>query len=207
MRADIAKLFCDLRRAIGASPMQVSMQLHTHAGVIAALERGDVDALPAWPETTRVVLAYAAWAGIDGRPVLTVIAALMRDVEAHRRTAAQYAAVRPAVAASAEKLRLAGINLAKGASRLPRQALMSARERPARTFYALSLPLGLLLIGLNSGLLQTAVSHVPRPIMQAAAAVKDTLAVYFPPVREGLRWIDVDNPRTRRSDRLPPTGH
>ena len=206
MRADVARFFGDLRRVIGAGTFHTAAKLGTHAGVISALEHADVESMPAWPETQRVVISYTAWAGIDGRPVLSALSVLFREVEDKRRVAAQSAAIRPAVAASAARLRQASLMIAEGAKRLPREALNQARERPVRTFYAVSLPLGFLVLALNTGLLNRAVAHVPAPIVRAAAAVKDTIAVHFAPVREGLRWIEVDNPRSRRSDKLPPTG-
>lgn len=204
IRADVARFFIDLRRAIGATSLQIAAQLRTHAGVIAALERADVETLPPWPETQRVVLGYVAWAEIDGRPVLSALAALYSEAEHRRQMAQRFAAVRPAIIASAERLRHASIVFAEGAKRLPREALNQARERPARTFYALSLPLGLVLALLNSNVLAAAAQQMPRPVVRAAVALQDALAVRFPAVREGLRWIEVADPRSRRADKLPP---
>ena len=206
MRGDVSRFFIDLRRALGVSPTRISEQLKTNVRVISALERADVEALPPWQETGRIVMSYTAWAGIDGRPVLTALATLLRDVEHRNRSAAQFAAVRPAVSASAARLRHASQIIAEGARRLPREALNQARERPARTFYALSLPLGLLILSLNSGLAQTLAANMPRPLVEAATFVKDALAAQFPPVHEGLRWIEVEDPRSRRSDKLPVAG-
>ncbi len=82
------------------------------------------------------------------------------------------------------------------------EALTQARERPVRTFYALSLPLGLLLLAMNTGLIGKIAAKAPRPVVQVAISIRDSLAVNFAPVREGLRWIEVENPRSRRGDRL-----
>lgn len=206
MRAEIARFFADLRRVIGASPFEAAARLRTHAGVVAALERAEIESLPPWPETQRVVLGFTAWAGIDGRPVLNALGILFHEAEQRRRVAVQVAALRPAIAASAVRLRQAKIAIAEGAKRLPREALNQARERPVRTFYAVSLPLGMLVLALNTGLVHQALAHIPRPIVRAAVAVKDSLAVHFAPVREGLRWIEVENPRSRRSDKLSSPG-
>ena len=203
MRADVARFFVDLRRAVGAHQLQIAAELQTHADVIAALERCDLEQLPAWPEISRVVLGYTAWAGVDGRPVLGAIGIVLKDAEQRRQTAAQVARMRPAVAASSARLRHASLRIAEGARRLPREALIQARERPVRTFYALSLPLGIMLLMLNGGVLGKLYSHVPQPIIEVALSVKESVAVHFPPIREGLRWIEVEDPRSRRGDKLP----
>lgn len=201
VRADVSRFFHNLRHAVGLSPRQAAEQLKTHAGVIVALERADVDALPPWTETQRVVMAYSALAGIDGRPVLSALAALRSDAEYRRQMAHRFAAIHPAVIASADRLMQAGFVLAEGAKRLPREALVHARERPARTFYAVSLPMALLLLALNSNDIGKA---LVRPFASAVATVRDALTVNFPPVREGLKWIEVTDPRARRADKLPP---
>jgi len=204
MRAEIARFFFDLRRVIGLAPPQIATQLKISIATLAALERADASALPPWSEVQRVVMSYTALAGIDGRPVLSALATLVQEVEYRRQMAVQVAAVRPAMAQSSQRLRQAGSAIAAGARRIPREAMNQARERPARTFYALSLPLGLLLLVLNSDIAQIVGRHVPRPLIHAATGIRDYLAVEFAPVREGLRWIEVNNPRTRRSDKLLP---
>lgn len=201
IRADVSRFFVDLRRTIGTSAAGVAHQLKTTASVIAALESADVDRLPAWPETQRIVMGYAAWAGIDGRPVLTALGILAREAEQRRQTARQAEAVRPAVNASSERLRQIQAAIAEGARRLPQEALNQARERPVRTFYTLSLPLALLLLLLNP---QGVGAAVTKPFKAVITAAHDMLAVSFAPHREGLRWIEVSDPRTRRADRLSP---
>lgn len=202
VRADVARFFIDLRRTIGASAPDVARQLKTNAAVIAALERADVSALPPWTETHRIVMGYTAWAGIDGRPVLAALGILAKEAQQLRQVARQAAAVRPAVTASSERLRLMQLAIAEGARRLPREALNQARERPVRTFYALSVPMLLVLLSLNANASGTLFSALPRPIKSAAAAVQDMLAVSFAPRREGLVWIEVRDPRSRRSDKV-----
>lgn len=204
VRADVARFFVDLRRTIGASVPQAAAQLKTSMNTIGALERADVAALPAWPETQRIVMGYAAWAGIDGRPVLTALGILLKEAQQLRQTAQQAAAVRPAVTASSERLKQIQLAIAEGARRLPMEALIQARERPVRTFYALSMPLAILLLSLNSHFLRDVATAVHRPFKAVVAAVQDTWAVTFAQHREGLRWIEVSDPRRRRADRLTP---
>lgn len=205
IRIDVARFFVDLRRAIGANIPQAAQQLGTSINTLAALERADASALPPWSETQRVVMGYAAWAGIDGRPVLTALGILVREEEHRRQMARQAAAVRPAVTASAERLRQIQLAITEGARRLPKEALKEARERPVRTFYALSMPLALLLLTLNSHFLKDAAHLAGRPLRAASHAIGDAWAVTFAPHRDGFRWIEVSNPRSRRGDLLGGT--
>jgi hypothetical protein len=191
----------DLRRTIGCSAPDAARQLRTTVAVIGALERADIAHLPPWPETQRIVMGYAAWAGIDGRPVLTALGILAKEAEQRRQTARQAEAVRPAINASSERLRQIQSAIAEGARRLPMEALNQARERPVRTFYTLSLPLALLLLLLNP---QGIGGAMARPFKSVLGSVQDMMAVSFAPRREGLRWIEVSDPRKRRGDRLAP---
>ena len=98
--------------------------------------------------------------------------------------------------------------VAEGAKRIPIEALNQARERPVRTFYALSLPLGLAIVMLNSNVVGAVLSYIPGPFKSAAGYLHDVMAVNFAPEREGLKWIEVTNPRSRRTDRMsPPAGN
>jgi hypothetical protein len=202
IRTDVARFFVDLRRTLGVNPVQAAAHLRTSLPVIFALEQADTQSLPPWPEVQRIVTAYAAWAGIDGRPVLTALGILLREAVQRRQMARQAEALRPAMNATSERLRQMRTVIAESAMRLPMEALNQARERPVRTFYALSLPLGLVLVMLNANVLGGALSYLHRPFTAAAGYLHDVMAVHFAPEREGLKWIEVTDPRSRRSDRL-----
>lgn len=202
VRAEVAKFFVDLRRTIGASAAQASQHLKTPIPVISALERADVGALPPWPETQRIVLAYTAWAGIDGRPVLTALGILLTEAKQRRQTEQQAAAVRPAVSASSERLRQIRLAISEGARRLPQEAFNHVRQRPVRTFYALSTPLALLMLSLHPHFFRDAANFLSRPVSAVVSKAEDIWAVNFAPRREGFRWIEVSDPRNRRDDKL-----
>lgn len=199
IRADVGRFFLDLRHTLGASVPDAARRLTTLPAVIAALETADIESLPPWSETQRIVMGYAALAGIDGRPALTALGILACEAEQRRQTVQEAEAVRPAFNASSERLRQIQVAIAEGARRLPIEALNQARERPVRTFYTLSLPLALLLLLLNP---QGIGGALAKPFNSGVASVQDFLAVTFAPRREGLRWIEVSDPRTRRGDRL-----
>ncbi len=136
--------------------------------------------------------------------ILSALAALQNSSVPRRplpvRNAAAYANMQQSVV----RLRQAGVVLVEGAKRLPQEAINQARERPARTFYAVSLPMCLVLLMLNTTVLQGTFNTIGGPVAKFASSLRATLAVQFAPVREGLRWIEVEDPRSRRSDKLPP---
>lgn len=213
-----ARFFCDLRRVLDVSSHQAAGHLVARAETIEALERGDITRLPPWPETARVVMAYAAWAGIDGRPVLAAIAEMMREIDAHGQPHLQLAPPRQAAHRGpqrlgpqrlhverlpVERIRRAGTAIAHGAVQLPRQALAQVRRRPDRAFYAVSFPLVLIVVAMNTSFLAAPLSAVAEPAVHAVKGVKSYFQERFAPVREGFRWIEVDDPRQRRGDKLP----
>ena len=197
-RINISRLFLDLRAALRVTPHQIAAHLMVQPDTIGALETGHFELLPPWAETTRIVMTYTAMAGIDGRPVLAALAGVFQ-VSAE---AAKAPRLKPSQRLKVRRLRQAGSALASGARRLPAGALNQVRQRPERAFYAVSLPLGILLLILNTSVLHAAISHVPRPVARMAQDVRQFFQEQFAPVREGLRWIEVDDPRRRRGDKL-----
>ncbi|MGO4682311.1 helix-turn-helix domain-containing protein [Hyphomicrobium sp. 2TAF46] len=110
--------------------------------------------------------------------------------------------VRPARIQAAGNFMRAGSAIANGARRLPQEALNQVRQRPQRALYALSLPLGLLLLMMHSSIFET----VSRPFGSAVRWVSSYFQEHYGPVRDGLRYIEVDDPRSRRGDKLRISG-
>lgn len=55
---------------------------------------------------------------------------------------------------------------------------------------------------INTSVVAAAVSVLPAPAGRVVRSFSDFVAEYFAPVREGHRWIDVGDPRSRRADKL-----
>ncbi len=174
----------------------------TRVETIEALETGQFEHLPPLHETARIVMAYTAIAGIDGRAVLEAITSAVRNTVQIQPPQPQPAARR----LPPGRFKQAGTAIANGAKRLPAGALNQVRNRPDRAFYAVSVPLGFLLLLLNSSVLEAAFHHVPRPVSRLAQDVRQFFQEQFAPVREGLRWFDVDDPGRRRGDKLRQGG-
>lgn len=71
-----------------------------------------------------------------------------------------------------------------------------------RVGLAAALLLGLLGAASNSTVVAAGASVLPAPAGRAVRSFSDFLAEHFAPVREGHRWIDVADPRSRRADKL-----
>lgn len=200
----IAQFFVDLRRGLRLTLPQIAAYLRVSVDCIEHLESGRVELLPQRRETAQFILDYASLAQIDGRPLLNAIGGLVAKLE-------RYSALGNSPAAAAQTtmadrggrtLRRAGSALANGAMRLPKDAMNQVRRRPDRAVYALSLPLGLLLIGLNSG----SIAQVSRPFSLSVEWLSGYFQEHFGRVQGGLRYIEVDDPRSRRADLLPVKG-
>ena len=198
----IASFFRELRRTLGVSPHQAAAHLVAHVEVIEALETGNFWALPAWPETARIVMAYTAAAGIDGQPVLNAIAECLRQNQPAPKSAPPGNARRAPMHVSSDRLRRAGSAIKEGARRLPKEALNEARQRPVRALYTMALPIAAVILLLNTSLLQSALTHLPGTFVQMLEGGRDMMTQYWAPVRDGHRMIEVDDPRQRRGDKL-----
>ncbi|MGL4396463.1 MAG: hypothetical protein ACRCS9_08000 [Hyphomicrobium sp.] len=207
-RARLAHFFYDLRMRLQLTPEQAAYHLATHPQVVLALETGHFGHLPPWPEVVRIVHTYVGFVQIDGRPLLEALAAVQQaDLRQRHGTLLAHVSGEgddhAAGPSTGERLRRARSMIAENAMRLPREAYVHARELPARTFYAVSLPLALLILVLNSSLLQMALSHLPGPLSHAASAVT---SLWSGSSGAGEHWVDVEDPRARRSDKLPVNG-
>lgn len=256
-RALIARFFIDLRQALRLTVPQAAHYLAVRPEFVEALETGQVEYLPAWPETSAIIMTYTSMADVNGRPVLNAIGTLLTHLSVPAAPAAEpafqprpamqqqfYDEPRPMVqqqrphpapqqhpapqpqrsfpvrqmpqpagvsepdvsqsrlAASSRNLLKAGSAIANGARRFPQEAIDSVRARPQRALYALSLPLGLLLILMHSSIFAT----ISKPFSLTVQWVSSYMQEHYGPVRDGMRYIEVDDPRTRRGDKLQITG-
>lgn len=204
MAAEVARFFHDLRGALRLTPIQAAQALATRIDIVAALEQGQIGSLPPWPETCRIVRTYAGFAGLDPRPVLHVLEQL------------SVAAPREPTPPVPRRPRLP--NLAQGAPILKaiggggRRAAEAARNvgrvvndhagRPGMALFTVTLGVALILLITQTAVLEAAVSQLPPSMKRIVRGAQNYVIVRMAPVRDGLRWIDVPDPRTRRGDKL-----
>ena len=62
--------------------------------------------------------------------------------------------------------------------------------------------MGLIGLGASGSMLQAAMTNLPAPIAQVVRSANDAVLAGFSRKFEGMAWIDVDDPRSRRSDKL-----
>lgn len=230
-RALIARFFIDLRQALRLTVPQAAHYLQVQPDVIEAFETGQVEYLPPWSETAAIIMTYTSMAGVNGRPVINAIGTLLTHLSVPAAPSAAFPASRPmpqqeppqwppppqrvpqvrqmgrpsepgaaplGLATSSRNLLKAGSAIANGARRLPQEALKQVRRRPQRALYALSLPLGLLVIFMHSSIF----ASVSQPFEMAVQWVSTYIQEHYGPVRDGMRYIEVDDPETRRADKL-----
>lgn len=233
-----------IRQAMGVTQQGLAVRLGTTPAIVADLESGAFDILPAWPETRRIVDMWVAGAGLDPRPALASLALALepRDALAALRMTpprgdrASPGSTRQPVhhpsfgggsggpdrASEHEgSSRSRAFGAALGAmqrvfSRLsiknrplkprPRSLIkLSVGLPPSRAgrWAALVVVIGVLATtAAQTKVFAAAFSRLPAPAERAVRSISDFFAVRFAPVREGHRWIEVDDPRSRRGDKL-----
>ena len=232
MAAEVAHFFHELRLALQLSPMQAAHALSTRVDIVAALEAGTVSALPPWPETCRIVRTYAGYAGLDPRPVLYSLeqifgavprapvpapprrprlpnltrggAPLLRALRGGGGGAALKAIGGDGGRAALKALGGGG-RRAAAAARNVRDVVNEHAGRPGMALFAVTMGVAMILLITQTAVLEAAVSQLPPSMKRIVRGAQNYVIVQFAPVRDGLRWIDVPDPRTRRSDKLQTT--
>ncbi len=202
---EVARFFQDLRQIFRLSREQAAQQLATGVDIIASLESGDVYALPPWPETCRIVRTYAGFARLDPRPVLHSIETLLAQ-NRHAKASAPQSLRAPLGQRATSALAALGDfrskSLAVGSAAW--NWVTGGRRRTGRALLAVAVPIALLVLLTQTAVLKAAVSQLPEPVARMVRGAQDYVTLQLAPMHNGLRWIDVADPRTRRGDKLQP---
>ncbi len=203
LASEVGRFFQDLRRIYGWTPEEAAKRLATRVDIIAVLEAGDVRQLPPWPETCRIVRTYVSFAQLDPRPALNLIEALRSQMivaEAAKPRLPQRLATKGTDAVAA--LRRGQDWIVSRTTSDWRQVLRNPRM-VSRLLIAAAIPIGLIVLLTQTSVLEAAVSHLPPSLARIVRGAQDYVTVHMAPVRNGLRHIEVDDPRSRRTDKLP----
>jgi len=203
----VGLFFRNLRQVFWLSREQVARKLTTRADVIAALEAADVRALPPWPETCRIVSAYAGFARLNPRPVLSSIEILIAQNQ-HATAAVPPTLLVRVGQCGALVLAVLGDFRANSLTAVSGgwNWFARGRQRTGKALFAVAAPIALLVLLTQTTIPKAAVSQLPAPVAHMVRGAKDCVTLQLAPVRNGLRWIDVADPRSRRGDKLRTAG-
>jgi helix-turn-helix protein len=192
--AQIAKIFRNMRATLQASRETIARRLATTPAVIEDLENGSVASLPHWRETVRIVRTYCELLRLNPDPLLWRIDQLLRSGGG-------------APGADEPTARPAGPPPLALRKPPPREPMARERSRGVGRLLLLAMPPVLVaavasLAILVPGPIYKALILLPPSVAEPTRAGLDLLVLYSAPRREGLRWIDVGDPRLRKVDKL-----
>jgi transcriptional regulator with XRE-family HTH domain len=207
-RVEVMRLLRGIRVAQGLSEAVLAARLGTSQRLIIALEKGDLASLPDWSETHRIVDRWVAGAGLDPRPALGSLATALEGYVApgSPNPTAKSEPSAGFVGATLRKLKASavGVDGAKSA-RKPFRLSLKFGLPPSRVARWTTVALIAAAIGTTAtqtSVVAGALSKLPAPAERAVRTISDYFAVRFAPLYEGHRWINVEDPRSRRGDKL-----
>jgi Helix-turn-helix domain len=208
--AQLGQIFRDMRLAMKVSRETIARRLATSTLCVDNFEAGAVAALPHAKETDRIVRGYCELLRLDPEPILWRIRSRVQALAEQARAAAPMplpAAIVPTTARSGRRSEPISRKQRTGSER---SAARSAQRRRTRALFALSAPVALLatLVYVAHAAprpVYRAIALLPGPARHAVRAVLDSAVLLTAPRREGLRWIEVSDPRLRKADKLVTT--
>jgi hypothetical protein len=185
-----------MRLAMKASREAVARRLATTPATVEDLETGSLASLPHWKETARIVRSYCEWLRVDAEPILWRLRSHL-DAAGARSPAPTTLSARMAPAPPR-----------RSASAVPsRSRPVHPRRRRRRRLLAFTAPLvftaGLLyLTHAAPQLVYGVLNALPTGLAEPVRGALDYLLALTAPRRDGLRWIEVGDPRVRKSGKL-----
>src|SRR5262245_39822825 len=196
----IGKIFHNMRSALKVPRDALARRLATSTAVIDSFEAGAIGALPHWKETERIVRCYCDLLRFDPDPVLW-------RLRSQYQLVANYARAAPQPPPPRSGMSRPGLRTERSSSAAP-AGRPARRRRRARTLFVLSTPIvfaaALVYLGQSASRpVYQAIALLPVPIAGPVRAGVDYLVGLTMPSRDGLTWIEVSDPRSRKADKLP----
>ncbi len=191
----IGHIFRNMRAATRLPREAIARRLATTAATIEDLENGAVSSLPHWRETVRIVRSYCELLRLDPEPILWRI---------HR----QLQTGSPLSDSPDSLGGLRGCRMPSCARTTPDPAPLPEGGGGAREECSLSAPPSPWWLPRSTSLKPRPRPSIvpsrccPQPVGSGARAVMDSIMLFSAPRRDGLRWIDVGDPRLRKVDKL-----
>jgi transcriptional regulator with XRE-family HTH domain len=193
----IGHIFRNMRAAMRLPREAIARRLATTLATVEDLESGAVSALPHWPETVRIVRAYCELLQLDPEPLLWRLQQLLHQGIDEEASASRAAAGLPP------------LMLRNAPSREPVVRERPRRERGGglrRLLILAALPAvagGLAYLSIVAPATgYRVIALLPAPLAEPARAGLDAIVLQSAPRRDGLKWIDIGNPRLRKGDKL-----
>ncbi|MEO8651622.1 MAG: hypothetical protein ABI391_04910 [Hyphomicrobiaceae bacterium] len=210
-------LLRDMRLALPMSPGELALRVGSSVEIIMTLEQGRLRALPHWDETQRVICGLCALHHVDPRPILNRIieqtsptnlgAPPSRGPGALHRTDGRSddddafdererpRSKRPAVAPKP-------VRKARKPWRAP-----SLTQGPGRVLMAVAGPMVMVAaavwaIQAQPRALRASIEVLPHSIAQPMLSALDAMAMRLARRQDGMRWIEVADPSSRKTDKL-----
>lgn len=228
----LGSLIGDMRLALAMTPGELALRLGTTVDVVMTLEQGRLRALPHWEEIQRVVGGLCALHRVDPRPILQRIyeqtnathlgAPPERGMGTLQRSPARTGG-RPSTKAGPPKAATpppepkARPRVAKRApERVPEpppppkkrsKPRRTSRRGRGRALMGVAGPMVIIAAAVwtvqaQPRALREAISVLPASVAQPMLSGLDSLAVRLAPRRDGMRWIEVADPSSRKADKL-----
>ncbi len=197
----LGQTFRDMRLRMKVSRETIARRLATSPATIDNFEAGAVTALPHGKETERIVRGYCELLRADPEPILWRIRTHMQALASQARSAAPSRAPAQTTGGRAAPRSRPVAKSERGKPRSPRRRL------GARTLFALSAPVALIaaviyLAHAAPRPMYRAIALLPDPARSAVRAGLDYVVLITASHRDGLRWIEVGDPRLRKADKL-----
>jgi hypothetical protein len=204
---ELGLIFRKMRHAMKVSRETIARRLATSPACVDNFEAGAVAALPHAKETDRIVRGYCELLRLDPEPILWRIRSHMRAL-AEQAGAAAPMPLPAAIVPRPPRSLTRSADVARGVrTHSERTRSHSPHRRRTRALFALTAPVALL-----AGLIYVAhaaprpvyraIALLPNPVGRAVRVALDTVVLLTAPRREGLRWIEVSDPRLRKADKL-----
>lgn len=176
----------------------IARRLATSVTVVEDLENGAVAALPHWPETVRIVRAYCELLRLDPEPLLWRLQQLLRQGPSlgpgEPAPAPPSPGLSPLVLRHVPAREPAVLDPPRRRGSLGRIVLLAALPAVAAGLAYLTV--------VAPAMGYRAISLLPEPLAEHARAGLDSIVLLAAPRRDGLKWVDVGDPRLRRGDKL-----
>jgi hypothetical protein len=191
--AQIGNIFRNMRAATRLSREAVARRLATTRTTVEDLEMGAVSSLPHWRETDRIVRSYCKLLRLDPEPLLWRIQRLLQAGGTRDNPPTHPPA------------RLPALRKERPQARAPRQNGHGVRKVLILGGPPVVVALLFYWASMAPAPFYRAISLLPASWEGPARAGLDSFVLYCAPRQDGLRWIDVGNPRLRKVDKLQTT--